>query len=361
VRSSSRPTGRGGSARLRDIAERLGVSIGTVDRALNGRGRISADTRARVLEAAAALGYRPNLAARYLSARRPLTIAVCLPLALESFYGDVRAGLADAAAPFAPSGLRVSWHDYPRLGVGEAGALRAALLSDPSGIVLAPGDPSSVTPMLAEAAERRVPVVCVTTDAPAGPRLSAIGVDPRTSGALVGELIGRMLGGTGTIAVVGGSLATSDHAGKVDGLADACRAYWPRLHVAAVVEAHDDEREARTKTRALLEAQPRLGAIYVATANSVPVLKEVVRARRERLTVVTTDVFPALVPFIERGLVAATIHQRPRTQGQLALDTLRRYLVDRIEPAASVRLSPHVVMRSNLHLFATPEEDGGRV
>jgi LacI family transcriptional regulator len=358
VRSPSRRTGPGGGARppgLRDIAERLGVSIGTVDRALNGRGRISDATRARVLGAAAALGYRPNLAARYLSARTPLTIAVCLPRALESFYGDVRVGLANAAAPFAASGLRLSWHDYRRLGVGEVGALRAALASGPSAIVLAPGDPSAVTPMLQEAAERRVPVVCVTTDAPAGPRLSAIGVDPRTSGALVGELIGRVLGGRGAVAVVGGSLATSDHAGKVEGLAQACRSYWPRLRIAAVVEAHDDEREARMKTRELLEAAPRLDAVYVATANSVPVLREIVHARRERLTIVTTDLFPALVPFIERGLVAATIHQRPRTQGQLAIDTLRRYLVDRIEPLSTVRLSPHVVMRSNLHLFTAPE------
>jgi hypothetical protein len=30
--------------------------------------------------------------------------------------------------------------------------------------------------------------------------------------------------------------------------------------------------------------------------------------------------------------------------------------VDRIEPPASVRLSPHVVMRANLHLFSTAQD-----
>jgi LacI family transcriptional regulator len=345
---------------------RLDVSIGTVDRALHGRGRISEETRARVLDAAAALGYRPNLAARSLSARTRQTIAVCLPRALEAFYGDVREGIAAAAEPFVQRGVDLAWFDHSRLGTGELEAFGAALASRPAGIVMAPGDPAAAAPLLEEASRRRIPVVCVSTDAPAAPRLSSIAVDPRTSGALVGELIGRCLNGRGTIALVSGSLATTDHAGKLEGLEAACRSWWPTLRIAHVLEAHDDEREARTTMRALLAARAGCDAVYVSTANSLPVLKEIDRAVRHagRLgatrasrspLVVTTDLFPALVPYIARGTVAATIHQRPRTQGRLAIDTLRRYLVDRIEPPSSVRLSPHVVMRANLHLFSGPE------
>jgi LacI family transcriptional regulator, repressor for deo operon, udp, cdd, tsx, nupC, and nupG len=42
---------------VRELAEQLGVSVGTVSRALSNRGGVSAATRARVLERAAALGY----------------------------------------------------------------------------------------------------------------------------------------------------------------------------------------------------------------------------------------------------------------------------------------------------------------
>ena len=78
---------------MRDIAERLGVSIGTVDRALNGRPEINALTRARVLEAAREMGYRPNLAARFLSSEKRLRIAVNFPRELASFWDLVREGL----------------------------------------------------------------------------------------------------------------------------------------------------------------------------------------------------------------------------------------------------------------------------
>jgi DNA-binding LacI/PurR family transcriptional regulator len=51
---------------IKDIAQALGISIGTVDRALHGRSDVSPKTRARVLKKAEQIGYRPNIAARSL-------------------------------------------------------------------------------------------------------------------------------------------------------------------------------------------------------------------------------------------------------------------------------------------------------
>ena len=56
---------------IRDLARELNISIGTVSRALNGRADVNDDTRRRVLEAAARLGYTPNQSGRSL--RRGVT------------------------------------------------------------------------------------------------------------------------------------------------------------------------------------------------------------------------------------------------------------------------------------------------
>lgn len=55
-----------GGSTLKQLAHRLGVSPTTVSRALAGHGRISAETRQRVEEAARELGYVPNRAAQAL-------------------------------------------------------------------------------------------------------------------------------------------------------------------------------------------------------------------------------------------------------------------------------------------------------
>lgn len=59
---------------IRALAEHLNISIGTVSRALNGRPDVNEETRKRVLDAAAALGYVPNQSGRSL--RRGATNAV---------------------------------------------------------------------------------------------------------------------------------------------------------------------------------------------------------------------------------------------------------------------------------------------
>ena len=79
---------------IKDIAKALGVSIGTVDRALHDRPGINPMTRAKVLKMAQTVGYQPNFAARHLKLNRKLRIAVHLPLQIASFFDAVRDGIA---------------------------------------------------------------------------------------------------------------------------------------------------------------------------------------------------------------------------------------------------------------------------
>ena len=64
---------------IKTLAQTLGLSITTVSRALDGYSDVSAKTRARVAEHAAAIGYRPNAAARRLRRGSSELIALVLP------------------------------------------------------------------------------------------------------------------------------------------------------------------------------------------------------------------------------------------------------------------------------------------
>lgn len=74
---------------IRSLAAHLGLSIGTVSRALNGRKDVSTVTRQRVLEAAAALRYTPNQSGRTLRSGRTGTVGFMLTLEHDSaLHGD---------------------------------------------------------------------------------------------------------------------------------------------------------------------------------------------------------------------------------------------------------------------------------
>lgn len=64
------------SVTTKDLAEICGVSRTTVIRALHGTGRISSETKQRILDTAKRLGYEPDLAARSLVLGRSMMIGV---------------------------------------------------------------------------------------------------------------------------------------------------------------------------------------------------------------------------------------------------------------------------------------------
>ncbi len=88
---STDPETRRESIGIKEIARALGVSIGTVDRALHGRPGINPITQSKVLEMAQSMGYRPNLAARYLKSKKQLRFTASLPR--EIAYFTMQSGL----------------------------------------------------------------------------------------------------------------------------------------------------------------------------------------------------------------------------------------------------------------------------
>lgn len=90
------------AATLKDIAEVVGVSVTTVSRALAGYDDVAEETRLKVQEAAAKLGYRPNITARRLRKSRTDTLGFIIPTYgprfSDPFFSELIAGIGNEAA-----------------------------------------------------------------------------------------------------------------------------------------------------------------------------------------------------------------------------------------------------------------------
>jgi LacI family transcriptional regulator len=338
--------------RLRDIANALGVSIGTVDRALHGKPGVSPMTRQRVLSMAQNLHYRPNLAARALSSRKETRIAVTLPKTNCSFFDDVCRGVEEAASASQDTRLKLSIQRYPWTREAEVEAFAAALEDNTKALIISPGNPSEIKPLIRQAAKRRVPVLCVTTDAPGTDRLTCISIDHVVAGSIAAELMGQMLSGEGTVLLATGNQITIDHADKVKGFRDCAKSMFPAMRVAGVVEDHESEEESYKKCKEALVSDTTIKGIYATTANSVPILRVLEELRLAgKVKLVATDLFPEIVSAMRSGTVAAIVYQKPFDQGRMAFQTIYRFLVENVCPRARIRLLPDIVLRSSLELF----------
>lgn len=73
---------------LADVAARVGVSAKSVSNVVNGTGWVGDEVRAKIEQAIADLGYRPNLAARQLRNGRSGLIALVLPDLREPYFAE---------------------------------------------------------------------------------------------------------------------------------------------------------------------------------------------------------------------------------------------------------------------------------
>lgn len=74
---------------IKDIAERLNISVSTVSRALKDNPEISLQTRKAVQDLAKALNYKPNPIAVALKTRKTHTIGVIVPKIVNTFFASV--------------------------------------------------------------------------------------------------------------------------------------------------------------------------------------------------------------------------------------------------------------------------------
>jgi LacI family transcriptional regulator len=338
---------------LRDIANALGTSIGSVHRALHDNPGVSPMTKTRVLQMARTMGYRPNLAARYLSSKKTWRISVNTLKGTTSFWDEVRAGIREEAASILLENVEIEFRTHRRLGDGEEEAFESAIRDQVNGIITFPSRPQILGPWIRRASRAQIPVVCVATDAPHSGRLGIVAVDTLASGSIAADLMGRFLRGQeGAVAITLFDRAITEHAEKYAAFENTLQSFYPNLHLLKPLEDHGVESEAYNKCRKLFDKCQNLSGIYVTTEASIPVLNAARDANvLERLTIITTDLFPNLVPHIRSSAVAATIYQRPRAQGQMAFRMLHEFLAEGANQSHQVALAPHLVMRGNLDFF----------
>lgn len=126
---------------LADIARELGVSKMTVSRAINNHPEISPETRARILETAQRMNYRPNQHARALTTNRSYLFGVIVPDLMHSYFAEICRGVEAVGRPVGYQNLICNTDEDPAKEMGEI----EALLPRTDGLIVASALPPEET------------------------------------------------------------------------------------------------------------------------------------------------------------------------------------------------------------------------
>jgi LacI family transcriptional regulator, galactose operon repressor len=242
------------AVKIQDVADAARVSIATVSRALNGIGNVTEETRRKVVDAAARLGYIPHGGARSLSMRQTNCVGAVLPDLHGEFFSELIRGIDRVARSHAMHLLLSCSHsDVDEL----AAALRAMQGRVDGLLVMSPHVDAEV---LSANIPRSTPVVLMNTRHD-GERYASLTVDNYGGArAMIEHLVG---GGHERIALITGPEANFDAAERLRGALDALSSLAPEQSP-QILRGDFSEQSGYRAGRLLLSMPERPDAIFAA-------------------------------------------------------------------------------------------------
>ncbi|OQM74072.1 LacI family DNA-binding transcriptional regulator [Manganibacter manganicus] len=149
--------------RIKDVAARAGVAVGTVSRVLNNQGNVSEEARRKVLKAIEELNYQPNAWARNLRTGRSRNIGYCVRDISNPLFSTAAVAIERVLDAEGLSLLIRNSFDHPER---ELKIVRSFLEQDVDGLILSPSIDSGAH-IVEMAAARGVPVAVLDRESPA--------------------------------------------------------------------------------------------------------------------------------------------------------------------------------------------------
>lgn len=324
----------------KQIAELAGVSRGTVDRALHGRGRVSPEVAARIHRIAEELDYQPNAIGRALvSASRDLKIGVILQSVETPTVQTVSKGVSQAASELKSRGIALITHEIQ--GLDTDAVLRAIddlVAQGISGLALSASSAPALRQRIDALHADGIPVITLNSDAPDSARICFIGMDNYRAGQTAAGLMRLLLPAGGKVFPLTGHPGSTAHNHRLSGFSDTLAAEnADDIALLPFQPCFDRDDFAYEITQHILSSHPDLAGIYVACNGQLGVCQAVRDAcKTGQVRVIAFDLTAPNDALLRNGSISIVLDQDAFAQGYRPPLLLHDYLVHRQMPAKTL-------------------------
>jgi len=336
---------------VKDLANELGLSLGTINMALNNKKGVSDKTRERVIAAANEMGYRVNRVAQGM-ARKPIDIGIIGRNYFEGYDDLVISGIERELHLLSDYNVAGSFSISSKIYYLEqtyADALRE-FKDEKDAIIMTPAFlvwPNNIIDMMMDV---DIPLMFVGPNELAADRFSCVKGDSLMSGRLAGEYLTQTVERGKTVAIILVGKTIKDQYDRYSGFMEVITK--SNFSFAGVYEAYEEPNIAYYLTKNILLEKPDLGGIYVTSANWLEVCRAIEESSpRASVRVVVTEANRHLHEKMEKGIVSACIYQNPAGQGSLAVRSVYESLAFNRDIFREQLVTPQLLLRSNLSVI----------
>jgi LacI family transcriptional regulator len=339
---------------LKEIAHQAEVSVGTVDRVLHGRGRVSKASIEKVKAIVKKTGYITNIHASNLSLQATHHFGIIMPHPhQDSYYWEMmRKGIDQAFVDLASFNVQCHFFFFDKF--SDVSFLRAgqqAIDQRMEGLVIAPVLFDASTAFV-KSIPREIPYLYVDSTIPGTTPIASIGQDSFQSGVCGARLM-RML-----VAPDPGAISVLRMLPNDFHINERVRGFLSFFDEAASGAVHVfdidtgmGEREFADHIASIGEQVPGCKGFFVTNAQTHRVVKALLVKERSVQHIVGYDCVEENLRLLEKGNIDFIISQNTREQGYTGLNTLFRYLVMKERGTGDITMPIDIVMKENASFY----------
>lgn len=336
---------------MQQIADIAGVSRGTVDRAINNRGRINPEVKDKILKIANNLGYISRKEAKKKASKKSYKIGVITQLSDAPFMIDINRGIRDAASELADLGIKVVLKESKSVDKTEQLSFIDELTDEKvDAIAMMPVDSEDIREKINALSKADIPVLTFNSDLKGCDRLCFVGMNNTKSGQTSAGLMSMLCRGKGKILVVTGFFSNKANNHRVAGFVEELRKNYPEIIIAGVNGSFDKTEEVYKIVSTALSKDPDINGVFVVSGGQKGIEQAFSEfPERERPYCIVYDNTPFNREALKKGIFDFMIDQNGYSQGFKSIKILSDYLVLNIKPAfEELFVGNHIKTKQNI-------------
>ena len=343
---------------VKEIAELAGVSIGTVDRVIHNRGRVSAETAKKIEAIIDKHQYTPSPIAQRLKRNRAYRFCALVPRRGQDsgYWGQIIQGIHRGTYEVEALGVETEVIEFDHYDIRDfRKAMEETLRKSPDGVIFAPTIQEISEPFVENLHKKQVPYVFIDSDLPGGKPICKIGQDSFRGGYLAGKLLHLFMGSTSGSAAVLYAKGSYHIERRRDGF----------LHYAAEHNITTKVKNYIRKDRLILpkseianflDKNNNLRGVFVSyvDVHQIAEIAEIKRSKGE-FFIVGYDLVPANHRLLKEGKIDAIVSQSPQEQGRQAILSLYQYVVLGKKINTNIEMPLDIYIQDNVPDFSNSD------
>jgi LacI family transcriptional regulator len=339
---------------IQDIAKYANVSVGTVDRVIHKRGKVSAEKERRIEDAIEKLNFNPNLLARTLALGMRFRVCTLLPTSPNPghYWALPKNGIERTGVMYKDFGIVVESYSYNLF--DEASFIKSANLileSNPRGVILAPRFLNESLNFVEKLNEKEIPYVFIDTDIPEQKSLTYIGPDVEQSAYIAARLLNSVTQINGDILILN-MFKGIENAAALTRMELGFKKYFKekgldkkRIQV-LTINSTDKDVVFRELTKFYIKNN-NVNGVFVTNSKAF-LVSEFHLAHDLDIRVVGYDLVAENINQLKLGGIDFIISQSPIQQGLKGLQTLFELFIYKTEPPKTQYVPLDVIIKENV-------------